>query len=62
MKKTLYSPQEVKNLLLAVTPEQMAEIGLIVQERHISLNQACVEILSFIDAWFPLPTFPFSNN
>ena len=57
-----YSTQELKEVLLAATPSQLAELKAISEVFNISMDEVCGEVLKLINAKFPLPEFVFSKN
>ena len=57
-----FSPQQLNEVLMAATPDQLAEMRAISEVFEISLDEVCSEVLKLINAKFPLPDFDFSNN
>lgn len=57
-----YSPQQLNEVLLAATPDQLAELRAISEVFEISMDEVCIEVLKLINAKFPMPDFAFSNN
>jgi hypothetical protein len=57
-----YSNQELNEVLLAATPNQLAELKAISEVFNISMHEVCGEVLKLINAKFPLPDIVFSNN
>ena len=57
-----YSTQELNEVLLAATPNQLAELKAISEVFNISMHEVCNEVLKLINAKFPLPEIVFSNN
>jgi hypothetical protein len=57
-----FSPQQLNEVLLAATPDQLAELRAISEVFEISMDEVCSEVLKLINAKFPMPDFSFSNN
>jgi isopenicillin N synthase-like dioxygenase len=57
-----YSPQQLNEVLLAATPDQLAELRAISEVFEISMDEVCIEVLKLINAKFPMPDFAFSNS
>src|ERR1700693_6353650 len=57
-----YSPQELNEVLLAATPDQLAELRAISEVFDISMDEVCTEVLKLINAKFPISNFVFSTN
>ena len=57
-----YSNQQLKEVLLAATPDQLAELHAISEVFDISMDEVCTEVLKLINAKFPMPNFSFSNS
>jgi hypothetical protein len=57
-----YSDQQLNEVLLAATPDQLAELRAISEVFDISMDEVCTEVLKLINAKFPLSSFVFSNN
>jgi hypothetical protein len=57
-----YSIQELNEVLLAATPNQLAELKAISEVFNISMHEVCGEVLKLINAKFPLPEIVFSKN
>ena len=57
-----YSAQQLNEVLLAATPDQLAELRAISEVFDISMAEVCVEVLKLINAKFPMPDYAFSNN
>ena len=57
-----YSNQQLNEVLLAATPDQLAELRVISEVFDISMDEVCTEVLKLISAKFPLSNFVFSNN
>ena len=57
-----YSNQQLKEVLLAATPDQLAELHAISEVFDISMDEVCSEALKLINAKFPMPNFAFSNS
>jgi isopenicillin N synthase-like dioxygenase len=52
----------LNEVLLAATPDQLAELRAISEVFEISMDEVCIEVLKLINAKFPMPDFAFSNN
>ena len=57
-----FSPQQLNEVLMAATPDQLAELRAISEVFEISMDEVCGEVLKLINAKFPVPDFAFSNN
>jgi hypothetical protein len=57
-----YSDQQLNEVLLAATPDQLAELRAISEVFDISMDEVCTEVLKLINAKFPLSNCVFSNN
>ena len=57
-----YSHQQLNEVLLAATPDQLAELRAISEVFDISMDEVCSEVLKLINAKFPLSDFAFSTN
>jgi hypothetical protein len=57
-----YSHQQLNQVLLAATPDQLAELRAISEVFDISMDEVCSEVLKLINAKFPIPSFVFSTN
>jgi hypothetical protein len=57
-----YSNQQLNEVLLAATPDQLAELRAISEVFDISMDEVCTEVLKLINAKFPMPDFAFSNS
>jgi hypothetical protein len=57
-----YSTQQLNEVLLAATPDQLAELRAISEVFDISMDEVCSEVLKLINAKFPMPNFVFSNS
>jgi hypothetical protein len=57
-----YSNHQLKEVLLAATPDQLAELHAISEVFDISMDEVCTEVLKLINAKFPMPSFAFSNS
>ena len=57
-----FSPQQLNEVLMAATPDQLAELRAISEVFEISMDEVCSEVLKLINAKFPVPEFDFSNN
>jgi hypothetical protein len=57
-----YSSQELNEVLLAATPNQLAELKAISEVFDISIDEVCSEVLKLINTKFPLPEIVFSKN
>jgi hypothetical protein len=52
----------LNEVLMAATPDQLAELRAISEVFEISMDEVCGEVLKLINAKFPVPDFDFSNN
>ena len=52
----------MNEVLLAATPDQLAELRAISEVFEISMDEVCIEVLRLINAKFPMPDFAFSNS
>ena len=57
-----YSTQELNEVLLAATPNQLAELKAISEVFDISMEDVCTEVLKLINSKFPVPEIVFSRN
>jgi isopenicillin N synthase-like dioxygenase len=57
-----YSSDQLNQILLTATPEQLAELRHISLKYDLSMDEVCSEILKLIDIKFPHPTYDFSEN
>ncbi len=57
-----YSHQQLNEVLLAATPDQLAELRAISEVFDISMDEVCTEVLKLINVKFPLSDFAFSTN
>ena len=57
-----YSHQQLNEVLLAATPDQLAELRAISEVFDISMDEVCSEVLKLINVKFPLSGFAFSTN
>src|ERR1700729_1396311 len=57
-----YSNQQLNEVLLAATPDQLAELHAISEVFDISLDEVCSEVLKLINAKLPRPHFTYSNS
>jgi hypothetical protein len=57
-----YSNQQLNEVLLAATPDQLAELRAISEVFDISMDEVCTEVLKLINAKFPVSNFVFSNS
>jgi hypothetical protein len=57
-----YSNQQLNEVLLAATPDQLAELRAISEVFDISMDEVCTEVLKLINAKFPMPDFFFSKS
>ena len=57
-----YSTQELNEVLLAATPNQLAELKAISEVFGISMHEVCTEVLKLINSKFPVPEIVFSKN
>jgi chemotaxis protein CheY-P-specific phosphatase CheC len=57
-----YSNQQLNEVLLAATADQLAELRAISEVFDISMDEVCTEVLKLINAKFPISDFAFSNN
>ena len=57
-----YSDRQLNEVLLAATPDQLAELRAISEVFDISMDEVCTEVLKLINAKFPVSNFVFSTN
>jgi isopenicillin N synthase-like dioxygenase len=57
-----YSDRQLNEVLLAATPDQLAELRAISEVFDISMDEVCTEVLKLINAKFPLSNVAFSTN
>ena len=56
------SAQEMSEVLMAATPAQLAELREISKTFDVPMHKVCAELLTLINARFPMPKFVFSRN